>query len=256
VNSALSQSLSLSDLADRINAEHAEAGTALRAGLEHARNAGLLLLEAKAQCAHGHWVPWLESNVHFSVRAAQAYMRVAQRWNELEAKAQPVALLTFKDAVKLLAEPTRVEPEQPAGEEIEADNADWLASTLTKAGSPPDPSLIPRDGYCLVFSGEGELLWIEPSEHRSYYYVTYFLSGGEDAGGMVQGTKRPVLDIAVPSMLRDFGAERIARVGEREELLADERLSYNRWLYRDYDDYREQQRADWRREAERRKEMI
>jgi hypothetical protein len=105
----------LSHLADRINAEHAQAETALRTGLEHARNVGLLLLEAKAQCAHGRWVPWLESNVRFSVRTAQAYMRVAQRWHELEAKAQPVALLTFKQAVKLLADPAPEEAAAGAG---------------------------------------------------------------------------------------------------------------------------------------------
>jgi hypothetical protein len=44
-------------------------------------------------------------NVRFSIRTAQAYMRVAERWPELEAKAQPVALLTFKDALAFLSEP-------------------------------------------------------------------------------------------------------------------------------------------------------
>jgi hypothetical protein len=97
--------IALTQLAQQINAEHAAAETALRAGLEHARAAGNLLAQAKTQVGHGQWVPWLKANVRFSVRTAQAYMRVAERWHELESKAQPVALLTFKDALTALAEP-------------------------------------------------------------------------------------------------------------------------------------------------------
>ena len=76
----------MADLAAKINAEHAQAETAWRAGLEHARNAGELLLQAKGQCRHGEWLPWLKENVRFSERTAQAYMQVVKRWDELEAK--------------------------------------------------------------------------------------------------------------------------------------------------------------------------
>jgi hypothetical protein len=95
----------LSELADKINAEHQQAETALRAGLGHAKNAGELLIEAKRQCRHGEWLPWLKKNVHFSERTAQAYIRVAKRWSELETKAQGLADLTFEDGLKLLAAP-------------------------------------------------------------------------------------------------------------------------------------------------------
>jgi hypothetical protein len=93
----------LAKLAARINAEHHQAETALRAGLQHAKNAGELLIKAKEQCRHGEWLPWLRANVEFSERTAQAYMRVAKRWEELEAKAQALADLTFEDGLKLLA---------------------------------------------------------------------------------------------------------------------------------------------------------
>jgi len=95
----------LADLADKINAEHQQAETALRAGLEHAKNAGELLLQAKGQCRHGQWLPWLAANVRCSERTAQAYMRIVKRWPELEAKAQGLADLTFGDGLKLLAAP-------------------------------------------------------------------------------------------------------------------------------------------------------
>jgi glycine cleavage system regulatory protein len=93
----------LAELANKINAEHQQAETAMRAGLEHAKNAGELLMQAKAQCRHGEWLPWLGANVRFSERTVQAYMRIAKRWGELESKAQGLADLTFEDGLKLLA---------------------------------------------------------------------------------------------------------------------------------------------------------
>jgi hypothetical protein len=95
----------LAQLAEQINAEHQQVETALRAGLEHAKRAGELLLEAKQQCHHGEWLPWLGANVEFSERTAQAYMRVASRWDELTAKAQHVADLPYREAIGLLAKP-------------------------------------------------------------------------------------------------------------------------------------------------------
>jgi hypothetical protein len=88
---------------------HCEPASNTPAGLEHARNAGVLLVQAKEQFRHGEWLPWLKANVRFSERTAQAYMRVAKRWKELEAKAQGLADLTFEDGLKLLAEPKEAE---------------------------------------------------------------------------------------------------------------------------------------------------
>jgi hypothetical protein len=95
----------LAEIAEKINAEHAQALDHARASITHARNAGVLLLEAKKRWGHGQWLPWLEANVQFSERTAQAYMRVAKRWPELEAKAQATADLTIEDGLKLLASP-------------------------------------------------------------------------------------------------------------------------------------------------------
>jgi protein gp37 len=95
----------LADLAGQINREHERVEAALRAGLKHARAAGALLLLAKEQLAHGAWLPWLRANMRFSERAAQSYMRIADRWDELTAKSAPGADLTYKQALALLAEP-------------------------------------------------------------------------------------------------------------------------------------------------------
>ncbi len=101
--------LSLPELAAEANRHHQcalDAGTAM---IEHAREAGEHLLAAKSKCAHGEWGAWLDKNCEFSERTAQRYMRVAQRWPELEtaAKTTRVSDLPIRDALAMLAEPPR-----------------------------------------------------------------------------------------------------------------------------------------------------
>jgi len=104
LNTSISNTLSspgqLSDLARLINEAHASALTSARTTLEHARQVGTLLVEAKAAVGHGKWLPWLSENVAFSVRSAQQYMDIAGRWHEIP-NAQSVAHLT--EATELLA---------------------------------------------------------------------------------------------------------------------------------------------------------
>jgi len=52
----------LDDIATAINREHMEVGASLRRGLEHARRAGELLIQAKGQVGHGEWLPWLKDH--------------------------------------------------------------------------------------------------------------------------------------------------------------------------------------------------
>jgi len=95
---------SLTDLAVQINAEHRQAEQAINTGLQHARHAGELLLQAKGLCDHGQWLPWLLKNFDGSARTARAYMLVVERWPQIEAKWQRVANLSFRDALRLVAE--------------------------------------------------------------------------------------------------------------------------------------------------------
>jgi hypothetical protein len=102
----------LAKLAGQINAEHTQALHSIRSSLTHARNAGLLLVEAKKRCGHGRWLPWLEANVRMSERTAQKYMRLSARWDELVAKAPGTADLTIEEGLKLLADPDDSERER------------------------------------------------------------------------------------------------------------------------------------------------
>ena len=94
------------NLATEINEEHFAAHRAASSVVEHVLRCGALLIEAKAQGQHGGWLSWLAEHCpSISTRTAQAYMRLARRWPELEANAQRVALLPLRDVLKVLAGP-------------------------------------------------------------------------------------------------------------------------------------------------------
>jgi hypothetical protein len=101
---------SLSDLAARIRAAHQAVGDAMK----HAIAAGELLIEAKEQVAHGEWLPWLEKHCELSGRTAQAYMRLARELGKMDpAKAQRVADLSVREAVKQIAHDVRKVVQRP-----------------------------------------------------------------------------------------------------------------------------------------------
>jgi hypothetical protein len=71
------ETLPANDLGSRINEEHRLAVQHAGNAIEHALACGRMLLEAKAKVGHGKWTQWLQDNVAFSERSAQAYMRIA-----------------------------------------------------------------------------------------------------------------------------------------------------------------------------------
>jgi DUF3102 family protein len=101
---SITTSNSLADLAARIKAEHGAVATALKDSVRHAIAAGELLIEAKAQLAHGQWLPWLSDHCTISERTAQLYMRVAKNRADIEAQIRnDVADLSLSEAAAILA---------------------------------------------------------------------------------------------------------------------------------------------------------
>jgi hypothetical protein len=101
-------------LAERINDEHRRCVEAACSTLEHARKAGELLLEAKAQLPHGGWLPWLREHFTFSDRVARNYMRVAREWDRIaEANRNHGSDLTYRQGLRLLSAPDNDGPFGP-----------------------------------------------------------------------------------------------------------------------------------------------
>lgn len=86
------------------NAAH---GRVIEAGgqlVDAAIQAGEALLAAKAKIDHGKWGAWLESNFDGGVRTARGYMKLAENKEILDSKRQRAAVLTIREAMRLLAE--------------------------------------------------------------------------------------------------------------------------------------------------------
>ena len=96
----------LDALAAEINAAHTEAQAFSSQAVERAHDAGIRLNQAKAQCQHGDWLPWLAEHCPaVSERTARAYMQLARDWKALENKTAVTADLTLDAALKLLSAP-------------------------------------------------------------------------------------------------------------------------------------------------------
>jgi len=114
----------LADLARRINEAYSSTLNSMRTAVEQAIECGRLLTEAKAQVDHGEWKPWLEANTTVSDRTARLWMRYSEHSEILLANRQSIAVLTFADADKLIAEhngtkqpkPAPAKPKQPSAE--------------------------------------------------------------------------------------------------------------------------------------------
>ena len=150
------------NLATKINDAHRAALQAAQDALVAAREAGRLLMEVKAGLGHGEWGAWLEANVEFSARSAQGYMRIAERWEELNP--QRVAHLSLRGALALLSAPK---------EEGEA-----------KVDEPTSaPGWLPPPGQMAIGTAPGFDLWIVPDAENDGFYFYSLLKGSEVVGG-------------------------------------------------------------------------
>jgi len=64
-------------LAEKANREHSQAQGAAQRAVEHAVEAGKLLLKAKEEVGYGNFTNWIENNFDGTQRHATRYMRLA-----------------------------------------------------------------------------------------------------------------------------------------------------------------------------------
>jgi len=108
----------LAVLGGEIMAAHESTKAATRSSLEHAKEAGLKLIEAKSKVPRGKWLAWLK-NIGLSDRTAQLYVQVARLSPEETAT---VADLSLKAALKALGKQPAVSPAA----------AEWTDSQLAR----------------------------------------------------------------------------------------------------------------------------
>jgi hypothetical protein len=93
----------LAELIEKINDCHQKTLKSLRTSLEHARQTGNYLLEAKPLVTGMSWLDWVEKNCQFSKSEAQRHMRIADRYRELVNQGFDLETMTMTDALKVLS---------------------------------------------------------------------------------------------------------------------------------------------------------
>jgi hypothetical protein len=92
----------LDDLAQAIRIEHGAVTAAAGSILDHASNAGDLLMTAQRRVGYGRWGTWLNEHCRLSVRQANNYMALARSRPKLEAVRHRGAELSLRSALRLI----------------------------------------------------------------------------------------------------------------------------------------------------------
>jgi hypothetical protein len=91
----------LETLAREIEEEHNKAEACMLDSLEHARMAGVKLIEVREKLRNKGFVRWVQDKCGFSIATAYLYMKVAKEWNRL-GDLQRVRKVTLRQAAQLL----------------------------------------------------------------------------------------------------------------------------------------------------------
>ncbi len=87
------------NLTGEINHYHAKCEEAVGQAVLYAKEAGDRLLKVKESLGHGQWLPWLQKDFDGAPRTAQAYMRIANNWGELQQKRSSASHLSIRGAL-------------------------------------------------------------------------------------------------------------------------------------------------------------
>lgn len=164
-------------VAEEINRHHQLAGLRAEEAVNHAVEAGKLLLEVKEGVPHGKWLTWLAENVSVTPRQAQRYMQVAQ--------GRPLPIRA-------------IPPKATHVSHLEVDAPRLLP------GEPPAAGFVPVGDRCYaVVMPDQSVYAVEPSQkHLGFFFVSKL--GLDDE---VSATRRPVEAAWVETTLQYFGLE-------------------------------------------------
>lgn len=153
-----SNSNPLRELARKINAGHKKVLESYRASVKHAREVGLLLVDARELVEHGEWQPWVKRNCRFSYETATNYIKVAKRWKEVERNLQRIPDLTYSGAIKLLVKRKPKPKPQPHTEQADQTQQEEAAPAPAVGDQgenfgPPGENAAPAPPSSLLLSG-------------------------------------------------------------------------------------------------------
>ena len=177
----------------QINQHHRATQQHAVVAMDHARQAGTLLMKVKAVVGHGKWLRWLADHCEVSPRQAQRYMAVAL------GKRVPVRKLAKSDVASHLP---------AAGGTSSHTLEHWFGT----------PEFLPTPGHWMFTESDEAVFHVVPSiRHAGYFHVSklyslpaarfdpefHFAEGDSDS--FFEGTKQPIVPVAVQSTLQHLG---------------------------------------------------
>jgi hypothetical protein len=139
--------MELQDIASQINFHHEQAFKKANDALEHAKEAGLLLLKIKDSLPHGQFTPWINAHCRVSERQSQRYMAVAK------GKPIPIRRLAGKTD-------THVSLLKPIPK--------------TSTGTWVDDRWIPERGFMYLFKEGGANYWVHPAANGGVHVCKHY----------------------------------------------------------------------------------
>lgn len=142
----------LDDLARQIRDGHDQCLASFRTGVQHARNTGDLLNQAKPLVPTKQWEAWVEENCRFELRMAQNYMRIAKHCKNVEAKLGPVDQFSMTQLLGLIKKVLDEEKKGRASSSEKTGGAAGTTGPVVGVGADPtapasasdDPDAVPR----------------------------------------------------------------------------------------------------------------
>lgn len=187
-STAISDPVRLADLAAKANAQHEFCLASANTAIQHARDCGQALIEAKSLCRHGTWQQWLRDNFRGSARTARVCMRIARHWPEIEAKRQSSAVLSIDQALRLIADSSDSEEDDQPDPTVESQ------PRVPRSGRDPRPGPLPAPGN--AFMGRASLgasVLIEPHADPNLFFVAVYGPETDSEGnGLVRYARRAV----------------------------------------------------------------
>jgi hypothetical protein len=182
-------------IAIELNKLHELAIGTARQAVDHAKQAGELLLQVKAQLPHGEFGRWCENNTALSERTCQRYMAVAL------GKEVPIRALAGKpDTVSVLTNDASVD----AAMASQVSDEDFV-KTLMDLHSP---SWMPELGHWYIGQTNHGVYWIVPDLLApSLFHVSRFYDSVEQDkgdGDLFDGTRCPIEASRVEFQLKRF----------------------------------------------------
>jgi hypothetical protein len=187
----------LADPAERINEQHRLAISHRDRAIEHALEAGRLLLMVKQRLARGEFMPWIELNCDFAYSTAARYMTAAER-NSTGVEISSLSAL-FPSGHKPARQPAPAKDDPKPATTTPAVRPRTTPQPTVVHDDGPPPGVTEEDGI----PSEDEIAALERAERESKERIDQIIASDDRLAAAAAEIKRQGAEIAGLKVSRD-----------------------------------------------------